>query len=148
MLFRLTGRTRDAVLAEIAAALARIAAPVDPQAVLRVLAEREDLSPTAVGEGIALPHGRIPGISGTRGVIALADPGVPFGEPDGIPVRTFVGVVAPPQGSAGLLQALGLVSRRLQDAEVRRALLAASTPAEVHALLVGSAPTWPAPAGP
>jgi mannitol/fructose-specific phosphotransferase system IIA component (Ntr-type) len=76
--------------AEALAALSRLAAEargLSPAEVLEVLAAREALGSTGVGGGVALPHGRLPGLTSPVVGLALAPGGVEFDSLDGRPVR-------------------------------------------------------------
>ncbi|MCK6529365.1 PTS sugar transporter subunit IIA [Myxococcota bacterium] len=144
---RIRARTRDAAIDEIGAALARLPPVIDAADVQSALRDRERLGTTAVGDGVALPHTRVPGVPSTRGLIALSEHGIDFGSPDGAPVRILVAVVSPPQAGGVQLQALGAVSRRLADASIRARLLAARGAREVYDLLVGPEPSSSASTG-
>ncbi|MBI5518055.1 MAG: PTS sugar transporter subunit IIA [Deltaproteobacteria bacterium] len=110
-------------------ALARVVARtpmppgVDREFILEVLVAREATGSTAIGEGLALPHVRqpmvVPGAAATVSVSHLRTP-VPFGAPDGVPVRTIFLLVTPTVRAH--LQLLALLARALQDRGFRRAI--------------------------
>lgn len=114
-------------------ALARIFAQSDAGLVegdvLRVLEAREALASTGVGSGVAIPHGRIPGLTDLRAVLALAPDGIAFDAIDGAPATIFVGLLAPGDTRSDHLKALARISRLLRDQSVRDKLLATSDPA-------------------
>lgn len=118
----LHGDTKDAVLRELATELARVHPEVDSARLVDVLWERERLGSTALGDGIAIPHGKLPGLRGVLAAFGRHPTGVDFESLDGKPSQIFFLLVAP-DNSVGLhLKALARVSRLLKD-EAFRALL-------------------------
>jgi mannitol/fructose-specific phosphotransferase system IIA component (Ntr-type) len=100
----------------------------------RLLTERELLSTTAVGEGVALPHCRLDGASRICvAVLCLKEP-IDFGASDHAPVQIFVGVSSPPTGSLHL-SVLSRLATAFRRADVRAAVLGASEPGQLLRLL-------------
>ncbi|MDA0702219.1 MAG: PTS IIA-like nitrogen regulatory protein PtsN [Proteobacteria bacterium] len=118
--------TPDSVVADLKAGskkqvlqeLARVAAGVTGQterAVFDVLIERERLGTTGVGNGIAIPHGKLPGLDRLHGLFArLAEP-IPFDAIDDQPVDLIFLLLAPEGAGADHLKALARVSRLLRN---------------------------------
>ncbi|CAG0909699.1 unnamed protein product [Cyprideis torosa] len=79
------------------------------------LLERESLGPTGVGQGIALPHARVPGLEGVVGVFVLLQKPIDFGSVDRLPVDMAFALFAPETAGVEHLKALALVSRSLRD---------------------------------
>jgi PTS system nitrogen regulatory IIA component len=63
---------------------------LDVNKVLEVFCEREKISTTAIGEGVAIPHGKLPGIDRVVGVFARSPVGVDFASLDGEPTHLFL----------------------------------------------------------
>lgn len=113
------------VLAELIGVIAKRQGAFDPEAMLRVFLEREQLGSTGIGDGIAIPHGRIAGLDETVLAFGRSRKGVAFGALDGKPVHLFF-LLAAPENSAGRhLQALARISRMLKDGAFRKNLLEA-----------------------
>jgi nitrogen PTS system EIIA component len=94
--------------------------------VFTALFEREKLASTAVGEGVAFPHAKLPGLGAARAAVALLpDPGAELGAADGRAVRIVLALVVPPDSVGEHLKLLGAYSRRLREPGLREALLAA-----------------------
>jgi PTS system nitrogen regulatory IIA component len=128
----LHGRTKEEVLRELAGALAAAHPQIDAAHLVDVLWERERLGSTAIGDGIAIPHGKLPGVTAVLGAFGRHLDGVDFQSFDGNPSRLFFLLVAP-EDSVGLhLKALARVSRLLKDPEFRARLLAAGDQAELY----------------
>lgn len=99
------------------------------------LQDRETLGPTGVGHGVALPHGRVPGIDKVVGVFLRLEKPMEFDAVDRQPVDLVFALFAPEDSGVDHLKALALVSRTLRDEHVRAKLRANSDPASLHALL-------------
>jgi PTS system nitrogen regulatory IIA component len=98
--------------------LAKRAAPIAGQpekSVYEVLAERERLGTTGVGRGIAIPHGRMPGVTRMIGLFARLEKSIDFDSIDGEPVDLIFALLAPEGAGTDHLKALARVSRLLRD---------------------------------
>lgn len=102
--------------------------------VFQALLEREKLSSTGLGSGIAVPHARLTGLKEPVGLFARIEKPVEFMAVDDMPVDLVFVLLAPPAShyaNAMHLQALASVSRRLRDKVTRARLRACRTPAEI-----------------
>lgn len=132
----LQATTKRDVLEELARALARGLPDLHPGQMVAVLLEREKLGSTGIGDGIAIPHGKIPGLGGLMLSFGRSQSGIDFDAMDNRPVRLFF-LLAAPEDSAGLhLKALAKISRMLKDGEFRRDLLAADTGDALYRLIL------------
>lgn len=128
----LQGRTKEAVIRELAEHLAAVHPEIDAGHLVDVLWEREHLGSTAIGDGIAIPHGKLPGVKTVLGAFGRHLTGVDFQSLDGNPSMLFFLLVAP-EDSVGLhLKALARVSRLLKDPEFRARLLTAGDRDELY----------------
>jgi len=128
----LHGNTKDAVLRELAGALAAVHPEVNAEQLLAVLWDRERLGSTALGGGIAIPHGKLPGLGGVLAAFGRHPLGVDFDSLDGKPSHIFFLLVAP-DNSVGLhLKALARVSRLLKDEAFRKRLCETSDRAALY----------------
>jgi PTS system nitrogen regulatory IIA component len=118
-------------LARHAAALAGL----PERRVYEILAEREKLGSTGMGQGVAIPHGRVAGIDKMTGLFARLDHPVDFGSTDDQPVDLVFLLLAPEGAGADHLKALARVSRLLRNQSVCEKLRAASQRAALYALL-------------
>lgn len=121
----LGGADKSAVLRELAHHLAASHPGIDADRLVDVLWERERLGSTAIGDGIAIPHGKLPGLSGVIGAFGRHPRGVDFESLDGSPTHLFFLLVAPEDSVGQHLKALARVSRLLKDRAFRERLLAA-----------------------
>lgn len=111
-----TGKKR--VLQEIAA-IASASYGLNSDEAFNALLDRESLGPTGVGEGVAIPHARLPGLNSVMGVFCRLDKPVDFESVDRQPVDIFFGLFAPEGSGVEHLKALALVSRLLRDPAIR-----------------------------
>jgi nitrogen PTS system EIIA component len=131
----LKGTTKTDVLRELAEALAKKFPEIKLEQLTAVLAERERLGSTAIGDGIAIPHGKLPGVKKILGAFGRHPVGVDFESLDGNPTQLFFVLVAPEDSASLHLKALARVSRLLKDNAFRDRLLAAPDAAEIYRLI-------------
>lgn len=99
------------------------------------LQERESLGPTGVGHGVALPHARLPGLTGVVGAFLRLDKPLEFEAVDRQPVDLIFALFAPQDSGVDHLKALALVSRTMRDSTICAKLRANDDPATLHAVL-------------
>jgi PTS system nitrogen regulatory IIA component len=132
----LRGTTKAEVLRELAEHLsAAYPGTLRADRVLEVLAEREKLASTGIGEGVAIPHGKMPGLDRLYAVFGVSRQGVDFSSIDKRPTNLFFALVAP-ENSAGVhLKALARVSRLFRNPELREAILKGAGSADIYRLI-------------
>lgn len=113
------------ILEELAAYMAGRNARIDRGVLSKVLIERELLASTAIGEGVAIPHGKLGAVGEIVACLGRAVNGVEFDSMDGQPTFLFFVLVAPESSTGAHLKALARISRVFKDPEFRRRLLAA-----------------------
>ena len=99
------------------------------------LQERESLGPTGVGQGVALPHARIPGLTKVCGVFVRIEKPVEFDAVDKKPVDLVFALFAPEDAGVDHLKALAVVSRTMREPGICAKLRANSDPTTLHAIL-------------
>jgi PTS system nitrogen regulatory IIA component len=90
--------------------------------ILEVLMQRERLGSTAIGNGIAIPHGKLPRLERLFGLFARLDRPIDFEALDGQPVDLIFLLLAPESAGADHLKALARVARMLREPEITRML--------------------------
>ena len=108
----------------------------DEHIVFDVIWARERLGTTGVGGGIAIPHGRVPGLEQVRGYFVRLTESIPFEAIDDKPVDLIFMLLSPEDAGADHLQALATVSRLLRDVELCKKLRGAKDEAALYRLLV------------
>ena len=120
------GSTKKQVLEELVEALASNKGEIDKVELLNALLEREKLGSTGIGDGVAIPHGKLNGLDNIILLFGKSGQGVDFDAIDRKPVCMVFLLVAPAD-SAGLhLKALARLSRMLREKEFKNSLLMAS----------------------
>ncbi|HEB90973.1 MAG TPA: PTS sugar transporter subunit IIA [Deltaproteobacteria bacterium] len=117
---------KDGLLAEMAASLAAAEPALEAESLLGVLREREALQSTGIGEGVAIPHGKVRDLDRLVAAFARSKQGVDFDSIDGQPTQLLFLLVVPEQSGGQHLKALARISRFFRDASFREKLLAAS----------------------
>lgn len=123
------------ILAELAGHLATHNPGVSKDALLKVLLDREKLASTAIGEGVAIPHGKLDAVGKLVACVGRARQGVAFDSIDGAPTFIFFVLVAPENSTGIHLKALARISRLFKDPEFRARLLAADTGPEMFRVI-------------
>lgn len=134
---RLGATTRRQALHLLADTLAR-AQGVEPRAVFEAVLMRERLSGTGVGEGVAIPHAAVAGITHPVGAFARLDPPHDFGALDARPSDLVFMLLSPPARGGDHLKALARVSRFMRRADMRERLRTARGVDEIYALFTGA----------
>jgi PTS system nitrogen regulatory IIA component len=129
---QLHGTTKAEVLRELAEHLAAHHPPIEADRLETVLLDRERLGTTAIGEGIAIPHGKLPGLKGVVAVFGRSLTGVDCHSLDGAPTKLFFLLVAPDESAGIHLKALARVSRLLKDRVFRERLLQATGQTDLY----------------
>jgi PTS system nitrogen regulatory IIA component len=123
------------VLAELAGVVAARHAEIDQDRLVRALEEREALNSTALGDGVAIPHGKLSGIKRVFAAFGRSPAGVDFESLDGKPTHLFFLLVAPEDSAGAHLKALARISRLLKDAAFRDRLLEATEAGELYGII-------------
>lgn len=131
----LSARTKSEVLAELVSPLAAKYPNLDPARVIQVLMDREMLGTTGIGDGIAIPHGKLDSISQVMVVVGRSHDGVDFASLDHKPATIFFTVLAPAAVVGLHLKLLATVSRLLKDEAFRQAFVASPDQNELWRLL-------------
>ena len=119
------------ILAQLLSAGARLESTV----VERVLAEREQLHSTGIGEGVAIPHGALPQLETQYAGLLIVPEGLDFAAIDGLKVNILFAVIGPKRATGEHLKTLARVSRILRNKSFRDRLVSATGPDEVYQLI-------------
>lgn len=132
----LAATDKAAALAELGELLSASNPGAAALQITQVLAARERLATTGVGDGVALPHGKLDRLQRISGVVAISRDGIEFDAIDGQPVHIFVALLAPEQSTSDHLKALARVARLLKEPQFRAQLLRCSSAAELYQTIV------------
>ena len=131
----LKAANKKEVLDELCTALVSLHPTLDRDRMVGILLDRERLGSTGVGEGVAIPHGKMGDLGELIAFFGRSTRGVAFEAVDDQPVSLFFLLFAP-ENSAGVhLKALAKISRLLKRPSVREELLQAGSKEDVYAIL-------------
>ncbi len=105
---------------------------------------RERLGSTGLGEGVAIPHGRIKGLREALAAVVRVQTPIPFDAPDGAPVSLLVFLLVPENANEEHLEILSELAELLSDENVRHSLMTQTTADAMHQALSNWAPYRPA----
>jgi nitrogen PTS system EIIA component len=111
---------------------------LDTATVVEALIERENLGPTGVGHGVALPHARLPLLDKMRGLFVRLDKPLDFDAVDRQPVDLIFALFAPASAGVDHLKALALVSRTMRNPGICAKLRANADPMKLYTILTES----------
>jgi nitrogen PTS system EIIA component len=131
----LSATSKPGIIKELAGFLAGGHDELEREELTKVLIDREGLASTAIGEGVAIPHGKLPSLDGIIACLGRARDGVDFESMDGQPTFLFVVMVAPESSTGAHLKALARISRVFKDPGFRRRLLEAPDAAAMYEII-------------
>ena len=126
---------KNTALEELADAIVGVENNLDRQEVIGVLQERERLGSTGIGEGVAIPHGKLKNIDKLLVSFGRSEGGVEFDSMDGKPTRLFFLLLAPEESVGIHLKTLARISKLLKSSAVRRRLLEATNREEIYRVI-------------
>jgi PTS system nitrogen regulatory IIA component len=132
----LQARDKDCALAELTDALIVSEPSLQRDEVIEVLQEREKLGSTGIGDGVAIPHGKLAGIPELMLAFGRSRAGVDFESMDGQPAHLFFLLVAPEESVGVHLKTLARISKLLKAAAVRQKLLDAADQAAIYQVIL------------
>ncbi len=131
----LESRSKSEVLAELIKPLIHKYDFLHEQEVYQVLLSRENLGTTGIGDGVAIPHGKLGSLENILLTAGLSRQGVDFAALDHRPVHIFFLVLAPEKSAGKHLKFLAFISRLLQDPEFKHSFLNAKSRDELWQLI-------------
>ena len=130
-----TATSKKRALEEMAKLLAQGAPSVSHVDILQSLSAREKLGSTGLGHGVAIPHGRVSGISGSVGAFARLKHAVDYETHDGQPVDLIFGLLVPQNASGEHLQHLAAIAEKFSSDDFCARARAAGDASALYALL-------------
>ena len=134
----LKARDKTGVLKELAEVICNAEPSIDKDALVKVLEEREKLGSTGIGDGVAIPHGKLNGISKPYMSFGRSKSGVDFDSMDTQPVHLFFLLLAPENSAGAHLKVLAKIAKMLKNTSFRKKLLEARDRDEIYDIIVQS----------
>ena len=132
----LKAKDKKGVLEELAAVISRHEPSIDKGALVKVLVERERLGSTGIGDGVAIPHGKMNGVSHPIISFGRSRQGLDFDSMDGQPAHLFFLLIAPEDSSSVHLQVLAKIAKILKNRDFRKKLMEPGTQKELYQTIV------------
>jgi PTS system nitrogen regulatory IIA component len=133
----LRANSKKQVLQELSAHAAKLTG-LDERTVFEALLQRERLGSTGIGDGLAIPHGKLPNLDRLFGLVARLDKPIDFEALDGQPVDILFLLLAPEGAGADHLKALARVARVLREPGTLERIRATRDAAALYAVMTGS----------
>lgn len=131
----LRSKTKLDVIKELSDRVSSIYPNVNKEALVSVLIEREKLCSTAVDVGVAIPHGKLSGISDIIVAFGRSLKGIDFESLDGNPTYLFILLIAPENSAGTHLKLLARISRLFKEKDFRSKLLKAQSQDEIYDII-------------
>ncbi|HUH65249.1 MAG TPA: PTS sugar transporter subunit IIA [Syntrophales bacterium] len=131
----LKAKTKREVLEELSGVVTRDDGALNHELIVNTLLEREKLGSTGIGDGIAIPHGKLSDINELIVAFGRSRQGVEFDSMDGKPATLFFLLLAPESTTGLHLKALAKMSKMLKDAAFRKQLIEAKSKDELYLII-------------
>ena len=138
IILEMESASKAEALRELAAAVHSTCAHVNSHTLVQVLQEREQVGSTGVGNGVAIPHAKVPGLEKMILCFGRSTRGISFDAVDNRPVHLFVQILSPMGMANEYLHTLARISRILKDEQNRRLLMQATSKEEILELFNAS----------
>ena len=132
----LKGSAKKEIVQELVSTLKDAGLIQDPEKTVNVVLDREKLGSTGIGDGVAIPHGKLKGIQNMLCAFGRSKKGVDFDAVDHKPVHIFFLLIAPEDSASLHLKMLSRISKILRDPSFRKSLLDLEGPEELYGKVV------------
>lgn len=127
--------SKKCLLEDLAGMFAGETVDLDARTIFSNLIERENMGSTGIGSGVALPHGRVNGLSKTLAIfMSLAEP-LDFDAADNEPVNLVFALLVPEHATDAHLKLLAQIAGLFRDPDLRAAIASSDSAEEIHELL-------------
>jgi PTS system nitrogen regulatory IIA component len=133
---RLKARDKREALEELASAIADRDPTIEKGALVKVLLNRERLGSTGIGDGVAIPHGKLNSAKKPMISFGRSEKGLDFDSMDGQPAYLFFLLIAPENSSGVHLQVLARIAKILKNSAFRKKLMEAKTRQDIYQTII------------
>jgi nitrogen PTS system EIIA component len=131
----LKSRKKTELLEEMISNISDKVGGLDRKKVLETVIERERLGTTGIGNGIAIPHGKVRGVDEIRVFFGRSKKGIDFDSMDKMPVYLFFMILAPENSAAAHLKILASISHLFRNQGLRADLMKAESRSEIYEII-------------
>jgi len=132
----LSAKNKTEALQELVNTIIQGGLKLDSSAVIEVLKQREKLGSTGIGDGVAIPHGKVPALEELVVAFGRSNEGIAFDSIDGKPVHLFFLLLAPENSAGQHLKALAKISKMLKAPNFRKKLLEAKSRGDLYKIII------------
>jgi nitrogen PTS system EIIA component len=129
-------RNKDEALAELVNTMIRGGLKLDFSQIIEVLKQRENLGSTGIGDGVAIPHGKLSELDDIVVAFGRSIDGIPYDSMDGKPVYLFFLLLAPENSAGQHLKILAKISKMLKDTNFRKKLLKVKSQSDLYKTII------------
>lgn len=131
----LKSRKKTELLEEMISSISEKVGGLDGKKVLETVIERERLGTTGIGNGIAIPHGKVKGVNEIRVFFGRSKKGIDFDSMDKMPVYLFFMILAPENSAAAHLKILASISHLFRNQDLMANLMKAESRSEIYEII-------------
>ena len=132
----LSAKTKTEALTELVHTINRCGFKLDSSSIIKILQQRENLGSTGIGDGVAIPHGKIPDLDDLIVAFGRSTEGIAYDSLDGKTVHLFFLLLAPENSAGQHLKVLAKISKMLKIANFRKMLLKAKTQNDIYKIII------------
>ena len=132
----LKAKDKQSVLGELAEVITSYDTSIDKDDLVKVLIEREHLGSTGIGDGVAIPHGKLSSVKMPIVSFGRSKKGLDFDSMDGQPAFLFFLLLAPENSSGVHLQVLTKIARILKSSTFRKTLMEVQSREEIYQTII------------
>ena len=136
-------KTKTEALDELVNTLIKCGLKLDSAKVIEILQQREKLGSTGIGDGLAIPHGKVSSLDEIVVAFGRSKKGVDFDSLDDKPVHIFFLLLAPENSVGQHLKALAKISKMLKKANFRQKLIETESKSDLYKLIIEQNETCP-----
>ncbi len=132
----LQAKNKTEVLQELVQTIIDGGLKLDSSVAMEILQQREKLGSTGIGDGVAIPHGKIPVLEDLVVAFGRSKEGISFDAIDGKPVHLFFLLLAPENSAGQHLKALAKISKMLKVVDFRNKLMDAKSSEDLYKIII------------
>ena len=132
----LSAKTKTEALAELVNTMIKGGFKLNYSSIIEILQQRENLGSTGIGDGVAIPHGKIPELDNLIVAFGRSTEGIDYDSLDGKPVHLFFLLLAPENSAGQHLKVLAKISKMLRIVNFRKMLLKAKTQSDLYKIII------------
>ncbi|HEX7416229.1 MAG TPA: PTS sugar transporter subunit IIA [Smithellaceae bacterium] len=132
----LLAKTKTEALTELVNTVVQGGLKLDSSLAIEVLQQRENLGSTGIGDGVAIPHGKISGLDELVVAFGRSKEGIAYDSLDGKPVHIFFLLLAPENSAGQHLKVLAKISKMLKTVNFRKKLLEAKSERDLYKIII------------